>query len=105
MNTGFSYADKSLTKMQDGAEEFVNFIESFLDLHFDLRDNDLYLAGESYAGKYLALFTKTILERNDALPASNQLSLKSTIIFDPIASPMIQRTNMHTTPYSLNILD
>ena len=29
VNTGFSYANKSLTSMQDGADEFVKFVVGF----------------------------------------------------------------------------
>jgi carboxypeptidase D len=106
VNTGFSYADKSLTDMKDGAEEFVKFMKKFFEMHSDLKNNELYLSGESYAGKYLSLFTKTILTNNDEeTEDGNKLNLKSTIIFDPIASPIMERTNMDTTPYALNIID
>jgi carboxypeptidase C (cathepsin A) len=63
----------------------------------------LILTGESYAGKYLPLFTKTILEHNKV--SEDKISLKSTFIIDPYPSPVIQRTNMHVLPHAAGFID
>ena len=57
INTGFSYGNQSLTSMQDGADEFLEFLLGFYKMYTDLKPSGLHLTGESYAGKYLPLFT------------------------------------------------
>jgi vitellogenic carboxypeptidase-like protein len=64
INTGFSFGNHSLTSMADGADEFVSFLVGFFQEYQDLSTNQFYLTGESYAGKYLPLFTQKILQHN-----------------------------------------
>jgi len=75
--------------MQDGATEFTNFMIRFYEQFPELRENDFYLTGESYAGKYLPLFSKTLLERNKAVEEGDKINLKATLIIDPYPSPEI----------------
>ena len=100
--TGFSFGDKALTSMDDGSEEFLNFLIKFFQLYPDLKQNEFYLTGESYAGKYLPIFTKRILEHNKKTPSIN---LQATVIIDPYPSPVIQRTNMHILPHAAGFID
>lgn len=104
VNTGFSYANKSLTSMKEGSQEFVRFIELFYEKYPELKSNDFHLTGESYAGKYLPLFTHDILERNKKAEGF-KIPLKTTQIIDPYPSPVTQRTTMHLVGKGLNILD
>lgn len=68
--------------MEDGNDEFYSFLVSFFEMYEDLASNDFYLTGESYAGKYLPLFTKKILE-------NSVINLKGTLMIDPYPSPVI----------------
>lgn len=63
------------------------------------------MTGESYAGKYLPLFTHEILEYNDGVGPEAKISLATTLIIDPYVSPVLQRTHMHMVPYGLGVLD
>jgi len=87
VQTGFSYGDSFLTDMKQGSQEFLNFLDRFFDQFPELKSNDFYLTGESYAGKYLPLFTHDILERNDV--SDNGINLMATLIIDPYPSPEI----------------
>lgn len=89
--------------MQEGSNEFLTFLDKFYEQFPEFRSNDFHLTGESYAGKYLPLFTHDILERNKAGGA--QIPLKSTLIIDPYVTPVTQRTTMHLVGQGLNILD
>lgn len=73
----------------------------------EFRNRDVYLTGESYAGKYLPLFTSDILSWNKDMQyyPELQIPIKGTLIIDPYTSPVIQRTNMHIVPRALGILD
>ncbi len=62
-----------------------------------------YLTGESYAGKYLPLFTYELLEYNKK--NDKKLPLLATIIIDPYSTPILQRTNMHVIPRALEMID
>ena len=68
----------------------------------------MYLTGESYAGKYLPLFTKDILDWNEYMEYLNPedtILINGTLIIDPYPSPVIQRTHMHIVPKALGLLD
>jgi carboxypeptidase C (cathepsin A) len=98
VGTGFSYGNTHLTDMQDGSKEFIKFFEKFYKLYPDLKSNELYLTGESYGGKYLALFSHDILESTD-------FNLVATMISDPLPSPLYERTEMHSLPEAHGIID
>ena len=89
--------------MQDGSKEFLNFIYKFLEKYPQYKDNDLLLTGESYAGKYLPLFSYDILENNKQV--KDKINLKATLIIDPYPSPVIQITARYKVPYALNFID
>ncbi|KAJ3497004.1 hypothetical protein NLG97_g2236 [Lecanicillium saksenae] len=68
LGTGFSYVDehsypRSLPEM---ASQFVSFLEEFFAIFPDYEQDDIYLAGESYAGQYIPYIAKAIMERNAA---------------------------------------
>ena len=58
-------------------------------MYSDITDNTdkFYLTGESYAGKYLPLFTYEFLEYNKN--NEKKLPLLATIIIDPYATPIL----------------
>ena len=85
--------------MDEGAEQFVKFVEGFYGLYPEMEKRKLHLTGESYAGKYLALFSHRILTQNSDIP------LASTFVIDPYSSPLLQRTNIHQGPHALSIID
>lgn len=89
VGTGFSYGSPPVNKMQDGADEFLNFILGLYDLHPDLKDLPLYITGESYAGKYIPIFCQTILNYNDGLSAGDfAIPLTAALIGDPFNAPV-----------------
>ena len=69
----------------------------------ELKTTPLHLTGESYAGKYLPLFTQDILESNKK--GETKIPLTTTLIIDPYPAPVIQRTSMHQVPSALGIID
>lgn len=64
VNTGFSWSNEKLRNVTKGAIDFQQFLQLFFDKYSDLRSNDFYLTGESYAGKFVPMFTRIILEAN-----------------------------------------
>lgn len=67
VGTGFSFGDSALTSMKDGSEEFLKFILEFLKKYPEFKKRPMFLTGESYAGKYLPLFTSELLAWNEKM--------------------------------------
>lgn len=63
-----------------------------------LQDKDLYMTGESYAGKYIPRFSW-------ALHEDGGFNLKASLIGDPYTAPLTQRVHTYILPEALNIID
>ncbi|KAI6248415.1 Pheromone-processing carboxypeptidase kex1 [Erysiphe necator] len=80
IGTGFSYTDTDsyvhgLTEM---ASQFLTFLESWFKLFPQFEQDDIYLAGESFAGQHIPYIAKAILDRNKA--ANQKWGLKGMLI-------------------------
>ena len=64
VGTGFSYGDSYLNSITDGADEMINFFVKLFAQYPEYKTRDVYIAGESYAGKYLPTFASKITEHN-----------------------------------------
>ena len=66
VGTGFSYVDTNayVTELPQMADQFVQFLEKWFALFPEYEHDDLYLAGESYAGQHIPYIAKAILDRN-----------------------------------------
>jgi carboxypeptidase C (cathepsin A) len=51
--------------MDEGAEEFVNFLLALYDMYPEFKTRELFITGQSFAGKYLPLFGYHILNYNN----------------------------------------
>jgi carboxypeptidase C (cathepsin A) len=64
VGVGFSYNNntKKVDNTRDAANHFVNFLSNFFanNPNLALKDNPLYIAGESYAGHYIPAFAEKI---------------------------------------------
>ena len=90
--------------MDEAANEFMIFLNNLWDMYSEFPSKDLYMTGESYAGKYLPRFSWEILETNNKA-GNDRYNLKSTLVGDPYTAPLTQRTHMYLVPQALNILD
>ena len=57
VGTGFSYGENLLTTMDEAAEEFETLVANIWKAFPELASKDLYMTGESYAGKYIPRFS------------------------------------------------
>ncbi|KAI5248633.1 pheromone-processing carboxypeptidase KEX1 [Aureobasidium subglaciale] len=66
VGTGFSYVDTDsyVHELEDASNQMVQFLEKFYDLFPEYKHDDLYIAGESYAGQYIPYLAEAILKRN-----------------------------------------
>ena len=75
----------------------------FFERYPELQANDLIFTGESYAGKYLPLFSKAVLEFNEV--TDDKINLKSTLILDAFTAPFYHWSAAHILPYALGIIN
>ncbi|GAB7348281.1 hypothetical protein MBLNU459_g6262t1 [Dothideomycetes sp. NU459] len=66
VGTGFSYVDTDsyVHELKDMADQMVSFLEKWFKIFPEYTLDDLYLAGESYAGQHIPYIAQAILDRN-----------------------------------------
>ncbi|EEP80880.1 hypothetical protein UREG_05722 [Uncinocarpus reesii 1704] len=95
VGTGYSYANTNsyLHELDEMAAHFVTFMERWFELFPEYEHDDLYFAGESYAGQYIPYIAKAILDRNknETVIAQRRLwHLKGLLIGNGWFSPVEQ---------------
>ncbi|KAI5969098.1 KEX1 [Candida margitis] len=67
---------------------FLRFLEKYFALFPEDLQNDIYIAGESYAGQYIPYVADAILKRNENLTdGDDEYKLKAVLIGNGIVSP------------------
>ncbi|KAJ2953880.1 hypothetical protein O0L34_g1508 [Tuta absoluta] len=92
VGAGFSYTDddRGYTSSEEQVSDQLHiFLLQFLNLFPEQRKNPLFIAGESYAGKYVPAFAAKIHRNNDL---QNPINLKGIIIGNGMIDP---RNMMH----------
>ncbi|EOO00356.1 putative carboxypeptidase kex1 protein [Phaeoacremonium minimum UCRPA7] len=82
VGTGFSYVDTNsyVTELDQMANQFITFLEKWFDLFPEYEQDDLYIAGESFAGQHIPYIAKAIVERNKKPNIGHKWNLKNLII-------------------------
>ncbi|KAI9789677.1 MAG: Cell death protease [Peltula sp. TS41687] len=67
VGTGFSYVntDSYIHELKEMADQFIVFLERFFALFPEYEHDDIYFAGESYAGQHIPYIAQAILNRNE----------------------------------------
>ncbi|CAF0950427.1 unnamed protein product [Adineta steineri] len=65
IGTGFSYTDKGsfIQELDKMADQFLSFLDRYVEIFPELLQDDIYLAGESFAGQYIPYIAQAILEK------------------------------------------
>jgi cathepsin A (carboxypeptidase C) len=74
--------------VEQGIAQLYEALLNFIELHPELRQNPLILAGESYAGTYLPLLAQAILAGNRS--GRTKLDLKLMVLCDAWVDPLVQ---------------
>ncbi|OCK83643.1 pheromone-processing carboxypeptidase KEX1 [Lepidopterella palustris CBS 459.81] len=66
VGTGFSYVDSNayLHELDEMTAQFMLFLDKWFSLFPEYEHDDLYIAGESYAGQHIPYIARAILNRN-----------------------------------------
>ena len=94
VGTGFSYVntDSYLHELPEMAAQFMTFMEKFFSLFPEYEMDDLYFAGESYAGQHIPYIAQAIVDHNKAAKANSQKewNLKGMLIGNGWIAPAEQ---------------
>jgi len=94
VGTGFSYVntDSYLHELQEMADQFIIFMEKWFALFPEYEHDDLYFAGESYAGQHIPYIAKAVMARNARIGRDKQphWNLKGLLIGNGWISPTHQ---------------
>ncbi|CAF4648561.1 unnamed protein product [Rotaria sp. Silwood1] len=65
VGTGFSYIDTDsfIHQLNTMANQFLSFLDRYIEVFPELLQNDIYLAGESFAGQYIPYIAQEILTK------------------------------------------
>ncbi len=80
VGTGFS-PGKLTTNVEDSTAQFLGFFKNFVDT-FDLHHKKIYIAGESFAGKYIPYIADAMLKTND----TEYYNIESILLYDSFLS-------------------
>lgn len=86
VNTGFSYGSIYTHELDEITWTFLKFMEEYYKVFPEERDNEIYFAGESYAGQYIPYIGKRLLDYNKENP-DKKYNLKGLLIGNGWISP------------------
>lgn len=92
VGTGFSYVntDSYLHELQEMADQFVVFLEKWFVIFPEYANDDIYIAGESYAGQHIPYIARAIVDRNAKVGQESKWNLKGLLIGNGWISPIHQ---------------
>ncbi|KAL5363067.1 pheromone-processing carboxypeptidase kex1 [Aspergillus floccosus] len=106
VGTGFSYVNGNqyLHEMDEMAAHFITFLENWFDIFPEYERDDLYIAGESYAGQHIPYIAKAIQERNEKAQMKPKWSLRGLLIGNGWISPKDQYPAYLTYAYEEGLI-
>ncbi|KAI1390044.1 alpha/beta-hydrolase [Hypoxylon trugodes] len=106
VGTGFSYVDTNsyVHELDEMANQFVTFLDKWFKLFPDYEHDDIYIAGESYAGQHIPYIAKAILDRNRLPQNTVSWNLKGLLIGNGWISPPEQYEAYLTFAYEKGLV-
>lgn len=103
LGVGYSFTDGPLvTDQTQVGEHLYSALTQFFTVFSELRDNEFFISGESYAGKYVPALGHTILQNNDR--ADLKINLQGLLIGNGLSDPKNQ-FNYGDLLYQLGLID
>ena len=107
VGTGFSYVDTNsyIHELQEMADQFMIFMEKWFALFPEYEHDDLYVAGESYAGQHIPYIAQSIINRNkDKNADQHHWNLKGLLMGNAWISPLDHYQTYLPFAYAENII-
>ncbi|KAI1171506.1 Alpha/Beta hydrolase protein [Nemania sp. FL0916] len=107
VGTGFSYVDTNsyVHELDEMASQFVVFLEKFYRIFPEYEHDDIYIAGESFAGQHIPYIAKAILDRNKNPGGQRLWNLKGLMIGNGWIAPNEQYEAYLTFAYEKGIVE
>ncbi|KAI0543913.1 Alpha/Beta hydrolase protein [Xylaria curta] len=107
VGTGYSYVDTNsyVHELDEMADQFVIFLEKWYKLFPEYEHDDIYIAGESFAGQHIPYIAKAILERNKKTETSKRWNLQGLMIGNGWIAPNEQYEAYITFAYEKGIVE
>lgn len=104
---GFSYTHHNdfARKEEQVAIELYNALHAFYRRYPALRNNPIYLGGESYAGKYTVELADQIMNHNTHGKKSEQINLAGLLVGNGWVNPLVQQSSVAQYAYSHGLID
>lgn len=107
VGTGFSYTNSKngyITNMSEMAEQLYLVIIQFLQLFPWFQSTPLFIAGESFAGKYIPAIAYKIYNENGKIASDSQINLHGIAMGNALTDPM-NMLNYADYAYQLGFID
>eukprot|EP01132_Coremiostelium_polycephalum_P005188 gene5188-6458_t len=107
VGTGFSYTgsiDGFATNQDEIATNLYNLLQQFFQVYPEYRNNDFYITGESYAGKYIPALAYYIYNQNQQ-SYNEKIKLTGIAIGDGLCDPITQVTQYANLAFYLGLAD
>ncbi|KAL1497427.1 hypothetical protein ABEB36_008402 [Hypothenemus hampei] len=103
VGAGFSFTKgQFLSNQTQVGQHLYNALNQFFTIFHELKENDFYISGESYGGKYVPAIAHTIHQNNPG--ASSKINLKGLLIGNGLTDPKHQFGYGHLL-YELGLID
>ncbi|XP_060810413.1 uncharacterized protein LOC106143604 [Amyelois transitella] len=80
----FTKSDGYAKNLDTCADHLYSFLQQFLTVFPELRTAPLYIAGESYAGRYVPAFAKKIFDHKETREGDRKINLQGLIMGNPL---------------------
>ncbi|XP_025093582.1 probable serine carboxypeptidase CPVL [Pomacea canaliculata] len=107
VGTGFSFtkADQGYAQNEeDVGRDLYSFLEQFFQIYKEYQQNDFYVTGESYAGKYVPAISYKIHTENQGHPKV-MINFKGMAIGDGLCDPLTMMPKYADFMFNLGLLD
>ncbi|KAE8144426.1 Alpha/Beta hydrolase protein [Aspergillus avenaceus] len=79
VGTGFSTGTPTATTQEETAEDFIKFFKNFQQM-FGIKRFKIYIAGQSYAGRYVPYISAAMLDQKD----TEYYDLRGALAYNPV---------------------
>ena len=103
IGVGYSFSDNSKDYNvgdNQAVEDMYSMILGFLQEYDDFKNNDFYIASESYGGHYMPMLASYIVQHN----TNNEINFKGFLVGNPLTDMVENAKGMYDTFYGHSLV-